>query len=163
MRAVLLAAGHSEITTGPISNIEIRGIRLLDLQVSFLRNAGAEQIILVAGHASEKVSRADIEIRKNHFWMGNGSISSLEAVSDLLDGTDDVLIAYGDTLFDVSVINKLTKSSAPVSIIGLTARILQIRIIIANMGGPLRFCAYWESRRKNTMKIISSFSPGSCL
>ena len=47
MKAVLLAAGHSEITTGPISNIEIRGIRLLDLQVSFLRNAGAEQIILV--------------------------------------------------------------------------------------------------------------------
>lgn len=122
MRAILLAAGHSEITTGPISNIEIRGIRLLDLQVSFLRNAGAEQIILVAGHASEKVSRADIEIRKNHFWMGNGSISSLETVSDLLDGADDILIAYGDTLFDVSVINKLTKSSAPVSIIGLSGK-----------------------------------------
>lgn len=114
MKAVILAAGKPIVGNGPISNLEISGQRLLDLQISCLRSCGIEKIVLVAGYEKDQIVRADIEIRPSKVWQTTGSLSSLRTVVDVFDEGEDVLILYGDTIFEPDIVKAALKSSGSI-------------------------------------------------
>jgi ubiquinone/menaquinone biosynthesis C-methylase UbiE/choline kinase len=122
MKAIILGAGRAGFVDSPISNLEIYGERLLDLQVSCLRQAGADNIMLVVGYRAEEVQRADIKIRLNPSWDAGGSLSSLGIFRDVFDGADDVLVLYGDTLFEPWVIEALSRTQEGIAIACLLDR-----------------------------------------
>jgi SAM-dependent methyltransferase len=115
LEAIILAAGAPSIGEEPISNLAIKGERLLDIQLSILRSAGAQSSVLVSGYRRDRISRPDIQIVANERWKEHGSLASLSCVSHLLDGSRDVLICYGDTIFDPRVLETLQHVEAGVA------------------------------------------------
>jgi ubiquinone/menaquinone biosynthesis C-methylase UbiE/choline kinase len=116
MRAIILAAGRPAFGAEPVSHIDIHGERLLDIQVSVLRKAGIEDITVVTGYGHGRVVRTDIGVRWNREWEATGSVSSLRCCSDLFDGREDVLVLYGDTLFEPWVIEALLAGDAGIAV-----------------------------------------------
>ena len=114
MKAIILAAGKPAIGNGPISNLEISGQRLLDLRISCLRSGGVDRIVLVTGYENNKIVRADVEIRANDAWRGTGSLSSLKSVADVFDGSEDLLVLYGDTIFEPDVLKAALRSNGTI-------------------------------------------------
>jgi len=115
VKAIILSAGQPQTGQAPVSNLKIRGERLLDVQVSVLRSAGIEQLRLVLGYRAEAVSRPDLEIVRNDGWRSGGSLGSLACVADAFDGADDLLICYGDTIFSPRVLESLFRAEAGVA------------------------------------------------
>jgi len=115
MKAIILAAGKPQTGAEPVSNLVIRGERLLDVQVSVLRSAGIESPRLVVGYQAERISRPDIDIVHNEGWREGGSLASLACAADTFDGSDDVLVCYGDTLFSRRVLDRLFRTETGVA------------------------------------------------
>jgi ubiquinone/menaquinone biosynthesis C-methylase UbiE/choline kinase len=115
LRGIILAAGKPHAGEQPISNLPIRGERLLDVQVSVLRSAGVESLCLVAGYGAERISRPDIEVLRNERWRDGGSLASLARAAALLDGSQDVVICYGDTIFSQKVLDSLFRAEGGVA------------------------------------------------
>ena len=113
--AVLLAAGKSDFHDGLLSHVEVGGQRLIDLQVACLRTSGAEDVVVVAGHEAKSLDRADIVLVHNPEWSGTGSITSLQRAAHLFDGKNDIVVGYGDTIFDPEVLRALYRSPGPIS------------------------------------------------
>lgn len=122
MKAVILAAGKPSFTSTPISNLDLEGQSLLDVQISCLRSGGVDDILLITGYRAREVGRADIEIRVNTRWEPSGSVHSLAHARDLFDGGDDLLLLYGDTLFEPWVVRSLVESASTVSALCLIER-----------------------------------------
>lgn len=85
------------------------------MQVSVLRSAGIQSVVLVAGFGADSISRPDIEIVRNARWREGGSLASLQCASAHLDGSQDVLISYGDTIFSPKVLDSLFRAAAGVA------------------------------------------------
>lgn len=115
MKAIILAAGKPTVGEEPVSNLAVRGERLLDVQVSVLRSVGVDALLLVAGYGAGDVSRPDIDIVRNERWRESGSLASLACVAAALDGSQDVLICYGDTIFSPKVLDGLFRTESSVA------------------------------------------------
>ena len=115
MKTVILAAGKPAIGNSPVSNIEVCGARLIDVQVGCLRKAGIEDIVLVVGYRGDDVRRPDIRIRRVHKWEGIGSLGTLRAVADEFDEKQDTLVLYGDTIVSPSVIDEMAGAEGSVT------------------------------------------------
>lgn len=117
MKAIVLAAAKPPFTDCPASNIEISGSSLLDLQVSVLRHCGIEDVTLVGGYAIDQINRSDVSVVENPDWQTTGSVASLARLADAFDGSQDVIVAYGDTVFEPEVIDSLLRSDHSLSAI----------------------------------------------
>lgn len=116
MKGIVLAAGMPAAADGvAISNLRVRGENLLDVQVSVLRSAGVDPLAVVVGYRAETVSRADVELIRNDAWRESGSLASLGCADSYLDGAQDVLICYGDTIFSPRVVDALSRAEAGVA------------------------------------------------
>jgi ubiquinone/menaquinone biosynthesis C-methylase UbiE/choline kinase len=116
MRAVILAAGKPATAEAKaISNLQLRGQNLLDIQVSVLREAGAETISVVVGYRADSVARADVQLIGNVAWGQSGSLMSLAFAQACFDGTQDVLVCYGDTIFSPRVVDALMRAEAGIA------------------------------------------------
>jgi len=113
MRAIILAGGNNSVTDGLISNLEIEGERLLDIQISCLRNVGAEEVTLIHSEKMSEIGRSDLLVRYTQKDSFGGAISSLQEVADLFNGEDDVIVTYGDTIYDTDLLRTLLKSPLP--------------------------------------------------
>ena len=105
-----------------MSNLDVEGERLLDIQVSCLRAAGVDDVYVATGYGANEVSRADVELRHNAAWDAGGSVPSLALFLDLFGGDSDVVIAYGDTLFEPTVIESLVDADDPIAVACLLDR-----------------------------------------
>lgn len=117
MKTIILAAAKPPFSENPICNVSIEGEALLDIQISTLRNSGIEDIHVVTGYRAEEIHRADISTSLNPDWANTGSISSIKKARALLDGKDDILICYGDTLFEVESVKGLLRSGGEMSVL----------------------------------------------
>jgi choline kinase/SAM-dependent methyltransferase len=115
MKAIILAAGKPTFTDTPVSNIVICGERLLDMQISVLHSAGVDDIVVVTGYKHHEISRADVTFFRNEYWEQAGSITSLQTVNRMFDGSDDVIVLYGDTLFEPWIVESLQRAEAGIS------------------------------------------------
>lgn len=114
MKAIILAGGDPGIKSTPVSNLEIAGKNLLDIQISCIRTCGIEDIVVVTGFKADLVKRADAEIRFNSEWRDTKSAGSLNVAKDLFNGEEDLLVVYGDTLFEPAVIKAALETLEPI-------------------------------------------------
>lgn len=115
MKAIILAAGKPTFTDTAITQITIEGESLIDIQVSALRNAGVEDIHIVRGYDAENSSRSDLKSYVNAQWETSGSAQSLYIVRHLFDAEDDIIVCYGDSLFEPDAIKALLHAKSSLS------------------------------------------------
>lgn len=108
MKAIILSANAPAFSPEPIFNLQVGNHQLIDLQISILRNAGIENINVVIGHGAETFHRADVVTFINPKWETTGSAGSLSMA--LIEGDDDVLVVYGDTVFEPRIVTDLLKA-----------------------------------------------------
>lgn len=120
MKAIILAAGMSsrmmELTDDkPKCMIEMGGKTMLQRQIDTFRQYGIDDIIVVRGYMKEKIDYAGLKYVYNKNYRRNNILESLMYAEDEMDS--DIIVSYSDILFDKSVVEKLLKRKADISLI----------------------------------------------
>ena len=118
MRAIILAAGEGKrlrphTVDRPKCLVELAGKPLLAHQIEALESAGVTDITVVTGYRGEQVEAVGRPTRCNTHYTRTNMVASLMCAADLLDGGDDVLIAYADIIYEPRVIAALLDCPAP--------------------------------------------------
>src|SRR3954465_12537712 len=121
MRAVILAAGEGTrlrpyTLDRPKCLVPLAGRALLEWHVEALQRAGIEHITVVTGYRGELVDALGHPTVANPRYDATNMVASLMCARDLLDGGDDVVVTYGDLVFESRVARALAESDAPVGV-----------------------------------------------
>ena len=95
--------------------MELAGRPLLDWQVDALARAGVTDVSIVTGYRAEQIVAGSRRFHNDRFDATN-MVTSLMVAREQLDGTDDVLIAYGDIVYEPALVEALAASDAPVAV-----------------------------------------------
>lgn len=120
-RAVILAAGTGSrlrplTDTAPKCMTLLAGESLLSRQLRTLRSAGITEISIVAGHLHACITATGVAKIVNPDYDRTNMVTSLFCARHLLDGTRDLIICYGDIVFQRSVLDALLGVNAPVAV-----------------------------------------------
>jgi len=121
VRAVILAAGQGT-RLAPITNdrpkclVELGGSSLLDHQIASLKSLDITDITVIAGYRAESIPARGVRIVLNPEFDSSNMVYTLFCASDLMAGDTDLLIAYGDIVYEPRVLRALLASEAPVSV-----------------------------------------------
>ena len=120
MKAIILAAGEGKRLKAhgahrPKCLVELGGKSLLAYQVAALHAAGIGQITLVTGYQSSQIEQLGFPTIPNPRYAQTNMVASLMCAQELLDGREDLLIAYGDILYEPQVVQALCACTAPLS------------------------------------------------
>ena len=122
MKAIILAAGQGTrlrpITDAkPKCLVELAGAPILEHQIRTLKNCKISNIHLVGGYLSEQLIEYDARLHVNKNYETTNMVASLFCASEELNGNDDVIISYGDIVYQKSVLKKLLCSDAEISLV----------------------------------------------
>ena len=110
MKAIILAAGVGsrlgDLTKElPKPLVDVNGKSIIERQISSFRKAGIDDIILVIGPFAEKYLFKNVKyINGKKSFSHNILYSLIEAKSEM---TDDVIISYGDIIFEDKIIEQI--------------------------------------------------------
>lgn len=118
MRAIILAAGEGtrlrpHTLDCPKCLVELAGRPLLAYQFEALEPAGVRDVTVVTGYRAEQIAAYGRPTRHNPDYARTNMVASLMCAADLLDGGDDVLIAYSDIVYEPRVIVALRACPEP--------------------------------------------------
>ncbi len=121
-RVIHLAAGQGTrlrplTDDRPKPLVELGGTSLLERNVETLKNAGVTDHLVVTGYEADKIRDLDFETVHNDVYDQTEMVYSLFCAADQFPDDQDLLISYGDILYDQSVVEKLISSTAPVCVI----------------------------------------------
>lgn len=120
-RAVILAAGFGS-RLRPLTDhhpkclTPLFGRTLLDRQLDALTAAGITEVTIVAGHMAEALRRPGLGHVVNADYAKTNMVSSLFCARHLLDGTRDLVIVYGDIVFELNVLASLAEAPHEVAV-----------------------------------------------
>ncbi len=120
MRAIILAAGEGNrlrphTVDRPKCMVKLLGYPLVMRQLETLRETGVEEITLVTGYRAEKLNELGVATRHNPEYASTNMVYTLMCARDLLDGGDDVLIAYSDIVYERRVLDAILSARSPIS------------------------------------------------
>ena len=119
MNAIILAAG-SGIRLGqhtqdiPKVLLDVNGKSILDRQISSLKKHGVDKIFVVTGYKKERHVRKDIAYFFNPKYSETDQLGSLMIAREKIFG--DVLIIFGDIIFDCNILRQVLASNDDISI-----------------------------------------------
>lgn len=122
MRAFILAAGLGkrlgELTEElPKGLIPLLGKPLLERQIAVLQATGITDIILIGGYQADKLKYLGFPLVVNENYAASNMVSSLFCASDFMDPGRDLIIAYGDIVYEKRVMENLKNCYAPICIV----------------------------------------------
>lgn len=143
MKSIILAAGKGtrlgELTSNnPKCLVKLNGIPLLEYQLKIFEECGIDEIIVVAGYKNNKLKYLSKKIVLNPKFNSTNMLYSLYCALDKING--DVLISYGDSVFDKSIVKKMINSKEDISV-----------------ASDLRWKEYWSSRYIDPLSDLESF------
>lgn len=118
MKAIILAAGRGT-RLRPLTNdrpkcmVEMLGKPLLQHQVEVLQAAGISDIHVVGGYLADRLDVPGIHLHLNPDFATTNMVRTLFHARDILDGTEDVVIGYGDIVYRLEVLQSLLDCSGP--------------------------------------------------
>jgi len=119
MKAIIIAAGAGtrlgNITKDiPKPLVDINGKSLIERQILLLRKNNVKDIVIVTGYKKEKFIFKDIEYIHNPNFLEQEQIGSLMTARSKIIG--DVLIMFGDILFDETILQQMLNSKDDIGI-----------------------------------------------
>lgn len=149
MKAIILAAGQGTrlrplTDDRPKCLVELLGKPLLEHQLAVLRSAGIENITVVAGYRSDQIERIGVNCLINEDYASTNMVETLFVGQSLMTADEDLIISYGDIVYEPRVLSAVLQCTAPVCIAVDSA-----------------WRRYWEMRMENpledaeTLKLIN--------
>ena len=119
MKAIFVAAGEGsrmkELTVSiPKPLIEINGKSLLQRQLSLLKKLNINEILIITGPFSDKYKFENVHYVQDKKFKDHDQLGSLATAINHIH--DDVLIIFGDILFDESILEQVCKNNSDVVI-----------------------------------------------
>ncbi len=134
LRAIILAAGEGlrlrpHTLDRPKCLVELGGKPLLARQTEVLKSLGIRDITVVTGYMAHKIEAMGYRTVHNPDYASTNMVASLMCAAKLLDGSADVLVAYGDIVYQPGVVRALLQSQGPIctSVDRCWLRLWQIR------------------------------------
>jgi len=121
-RAIHLAAGQGT-RLRPITNdrpkplVELGGTSLLERNIETLQAAGVDDQIVVTGYMSERIEDLGYETVHNEVFDETEMVYSLFCAHERFPADNDLVISYGDILYDQSVAENILSCDAPLCVV----------------------------------------------
>jgi len=146
MKAIILAAGMGTrlrplTDARPKCLVELDGQSLLDHQIHVLLGAGVKNLHIVGGYLANMLDRPDVTLHRNTRFDETNMVETLFCAAKALDGASDVIVSYGDIVYEPRVIDRLINCDAQVCV---TADKDWLR--------------YWEDRMPNPLDDVETFA-----
>ena len=119
MKAIFVAAGEGsrmkELTTStPKPLIEINGKSLLQRQLSLLKKSNINDILIITGPFPNKYKFENVQYVNDKKFKEHDQLGSIFTAINHIH--DDVLIIFGDIIFDESILEQMYKNNSDISI-----------------------------------------------
>jgi choline kinase len=118
-RAVILAAGFGSrlmplTSDRPKGMVSLLGMPMLARQVAVLRTQGISEISIVGGHLAQRLETLGLPVIQNPAYETTNMVESLMCARALMDGTQDLVMAYGDIVYESDVLETLLSEDGDV-------------------------------------------------
>lgn len=145
-KAIILAAGQGTRLRPftdfiPKTMVPLKGRPIIEYQMDCFKNNGISEVHVVAGYKEDKLQVRRIQKKLNPAYDRTNMVASLYVLKDLFDGTSDIIISYGDIIFDNVVLAKMLKEHGD-----------QISIIY-----DLNWLKLWSYRMEDPLSDAESF------
>ena len=113
MKAFILAAGQGTRLL-PLTNdkpkcmVEYKGRPIIDYTLDALRSCGVEDITIIKGYLASVLQRSGTKEYINEAFDSTNMLASLFCAEEAFD--DDILICYGDIVFEQRILKELIES-----------------------------------------------------
>lgn len=120
-RALILAAGQGT-RLRPLTNdmpkclVQLCGKSLLHRQIDTLKTCGIERIQIVTGYCSENIEILGYPTSKNREYETTNMVYSLFTARDFFNPAEDLIISYGDIVYDKDNLLRLLACSSEIAI-----------------------------------------------
>ncbi len=121
-RAIHLAAGEGS-RLRPITNdrpkplVELDGRSMLERNVDTLNAVGVTDQVVVTGYRSDQIEKLGYETEHNPIYDETDMVYSLFCAEDRFPEDRDLIISYGDIVYEPEVVNNLLESDAEVAVV----------------------------------------------
>ncbi len=120
MKAIILAAGEGKRLRPLTENIPKCMVKLFDksileTQIDIFHKCGITDISVVTGYKNELIKFPNITYFKNENYSNTNMVETLFCAKEKLDG--EVIISYGDIIFESKVLQEIMNSKEDYSII----------------------------------------------
>jgi phosphoenolpyruvate phosphomutase len=117
--ALVLAASKGDfgplVEDRPKAMLRLHGKPILTWHTEAFRRQGIRRIGAVRGYKKQAIDLADIQYFDNDAYATSGELASLYAARDFMRG--DLVIAYGDILFDEFILRNLLTQGGDISVV----------------------------------------------
>jgi len=128
MKVIILAAGQGTrlrplTDNQPKCMVKIKGRSIIDRQIDTMHECGISDrdITIIAGYRGEvlekKFENTDISVIVNDDYRNTNMVCSLMCGRELMVMQDDILVSYGDIIYDKIVLQQVLDSDEPCSVI----------------------------------------------
>jgi L-glutamine-phosphate cytidylyltransferase len=122
MRAIIVAAGQGT-RLRPLTNympkclVKLESKPLLEYQLSTFDKCGITDINIVGGHFADKLKIYPIRLFINKYYKTTNMVYSLFTAEEVITADQDLIISYGDIIFNKDALSKLMESDADISVV----------------------------------------------
>tara|TARA_B100000795_G_scaffold269337_1_gene258424 strand:+ start:3474 stop:4214 length:741 start_codon:yes stop_codon:yes gene_type:complete len=122
MRVIILAAGQGTrlkplTDDRPKCMVKLNNKPLIEYQLDLFEKNGVEDINVITGYLEEMIEYNVIKKFFNPNFNNTNMVYTLFSASILFDGEEDILISYGDIIFNETVYEKITKSTDEINVV----------------------------------------------
>lgn len=120
MKAIILAAGTGTrlrpfTDETPKCLVRLKDRPILEYQLSAYKACGLERIAIVTGYRHEVLDRYAMNKHHNPLFQSTNMVYSLFCAQEEFD--DDLIISYGDIVFEPTVLEKLINDPSPLAVV----------------------------------------------
>lgn len=163
MRVIILAAGQGKrlrpyTHDRPKCMVLLGGKPLLHHQLETLKQCGVstDQIALVGGYLNERLEAPGVKQFKNESYAVSNMVSTLFCAEQFMNENEDLLICYGDIIYEPDVLNTLLSTDGEV----VLAADLAWKVLWAlRMDDPLSDAETFKMKSGNVIELGKK--PGS--
>jgi len=121
VKALILAAGQGTrlrplTDDRPKCLVELAGKSLLERQATVLRRAGVQDLTVVSGYRAHQIAARGFATCVNPRYATTNMVATLFSAADLMADGQDLLICYGDIVYEGRVLSSLLAVDAPVAV-----------------------------------------------
>lgn len=122
MKVIILAAGKGTrlmplTRNKPKCMVELNEKPLLEYQLDLFAKFNITDLTVVAGYQEEKINYKQIKKIINPDYDSTNMVSTLFCAHRLFDGKDDILISYGDIIYNEDVLKSIIESDEDISVV----------------------------------------------
>lgn len=128
MKVIILAAGQGTrlrplTDDRPKCMVEINGVSIIDRQIATMKACGVreEDIYIISGYCAdvltEHFSNSKIHFIKNEEYENTNMVCSLLCTRSIMEQAEDIIVSYGDIIYEESVLKKIMAADHDISIV----------------------------------------------